>query len=117
MYRRTALGLACTALCALLACSRKPPQSKPTQILKLKVLQDGTIILDDKKVTVDELESSLSKLRQAGNGGVWYYRENAGAKPHPNAIAAIKSVIDARLPVRLSTKPDFSDSIGPNDSR
>jgi len=49
-------------------------------------------------------------LKQSG-GKVWYYRENASGEPHPNAMKVIALVADNKLPVRLSTKPDFSDAV------
>jgi hypothetical protein len=82
-------------------------------VAKVKVLADGTILLDDRRVTVDELKKAFAEL-QDRNGAVWYYREEAEGEPPPEAMAVIQAAVEARLPVRLSTKPDFSDSIGPD---
>ena len=81
---------------------------------KIRITQDGVISLDDKTVSLDELKAGLSKLKQSLGSSVWYYRENAAAKPHPNAMEALKIIVAAKLPIRLSTKRDFSDSIGPD---
>jgi hypothetical protein len=46
---------------------------------------------------------------------VSYYRENAAGEPPPAAMEVMKLIVSNRLPVRLSTKPDFSDAVGPQD--
>ena len=89
-----------------------PSKNKPN-IAKVKVLADGTILLNDKKVTIDDLNIAFNKLKNK-NGVVWYYRENAEGQPPPQSMAVIKTVVEAKLPIKLSTKPDFSDSIGLN---
>jgi hypothetical protein len=45
-------------------------------------------------------------------GVVWYYREGGHQDPPPVVMEVIKAVVDAGLPIRLSSKPDFSDAIG-----
>jgi hypothetical protein len=42
---------------------------------------------------------------------VWYYREAAGHEPPPIAMQVIQEIVSARLPIRLSSKPDYSDSV------
>jgi len=44
-------------------------------------------------------------------GEVWYYREAPETEPHPNAMKVLSAIVDQNLPVRLSSKPDYSDSI------
>ena len=83
-------------------------------IAKIKVNRDGVILLNDETVTIEVLKASLSNLRQSAGSAVWYYRENPTGEPHPNATLVIQAIIDAKLPVRLSTKPDFSDSVVPD---
>ena len=46
------------------------------------------------------------------HGVVWYYREAPEQEPPPIATEVIQAVIDLRLPFRLSSRPDYSDSIG-----
>ncbi len=48
-------------------------------------------------------------------GEVWYYRQAPEADPHPNAMKVLKAIMDQNLPVRLSTKPDYSDSLDDKD--
>ncbi len=81
-------------------------------VAKIKVNRDGLILLNDETVTIESLKASLSKLSQSAGSVVWYYRENATSEPHPNAMLVLEAIVEAKLPVRLSTKPDFSDSTG-----
>ena len=60
---------------------------------------------------MESLRESLKKLSQE-KGVVWYYREAATAEPPQEARQVIQAAIDARLPIRLSSRPDYSDSIG-----
>ena len=91
--------------------STKTPAVEPRTVLKIKVTAGGDVTADDRAVTLEQLAAQLADLKRAG-GGVMYYRENAGGEPHPNAMNVIKLVAENKLPVRLSTKPDFSDAVG-----
>ena len=83
----------------------------PPPIIKVAVFADGRITADGKPVTIDSLRKSFKTLA-AKKGTVWYYREAAQREPPPQAMQVIKAVVDARLPIRLSSRPDYSDSIG-----
>ena len=83
----------------------------PPPIIKVAVFADGRITADGKPVTIDSLRKSFKALA-AKKGAVWYYREAARREPPPQAMQVIKAVVDARLPIRLSSRPDYSDSIG-----
>ena len=89
----------------------------PSHVVKIKVNRDGHIVMNDEPATLEQVKVSLSKLSQSGDGAIWYYRENAGGEPHPNAMLVLQAIVDAKLPVRLSTKPDFSDSAAPDASQ
>jgi len=84
----------------------------PVQVIKIKVLNDGTLMLNDKSASVDQIGEFLNKQKDVPGTHVLYYRENAVGAPHPNAMLVIRAVADARLPIRLSAKPDFSDAVG-----
>jgi hypothetical protein len=86
----------------------------PAHIAKIKVSGEGVISLNDQPVTIEELKASLLKIAQLPGSAVSYYRENAVGNPHPNAVLVLNAIIDARLPVKLSSKPDFSDWVGPD---
>jgi biopolymer transport protein ExbD len=84
-----------------------------TRQLKIFVSVSGEITADGNPVALDQLAAKLAELKQA-SGGVWYCRENPLAEPHPNAMKVMKMVVDNKLPIRLSTKPDFSDIVDDN---
>jgi hypothetical protein len=86
-----------------------PASSKP-MILKISVLSSGAVLLDGKATTMRALEGSL-KTAKTRNGQVWYYREAVNSEPSSQAMAVIKLVVDNKLPISLSTKPDFSDYV------
>jgi hypothetical protein len=87
-------------------------QTKPTQpILKVAVMANGRITVNGAFATMESLRESLKKLSQQ-KGVVWYYREAGQSEPPPEAKQVIQAVIDARLPIRLSSRPDYSDAIG-----
>jgi hypothetical protein len=78
--------------------------------LKISVLKTGEVRVEGKHVGLKEVEQELDKLKTAG-GSVWYYREAAQEEPHPNAMEVIRMVAERRLPIRLCSKPDFSDAV------
>jgi len=78
-------------------------------VLKIKAAAGGEIAADGKPVTLEQLADRLAELKRAG-GGVWYYRENPEGEPHPNAMKVIELIARHRLPVRLFTKPGFSNA-------
>ena len=86
----------------------------PSHVAKIKVNREGVVSLNDQQVTIDELKASLLKISRSPGSAVWYYRENPAGEPHPNAALVLNAIMDSKLPVRLSAKPDFSDSVGPD---
>ena len=82
------------------------------KIFKVSVLADNSVLLEGRPITVEELAQALDGAPKEG-AAVWYYRENAGGEAPPAAMQVMKLIVDRRLPVKLSSKPDFSDSIGP----
>src|SRR5215471_16272904 len=76
--------------------------------LKVCVLADGTIQVEGRPATIDELDAALSRAKEA-NGQVWYYREAAKGEAPPLARQVIQRVAALKLPISLSSKPDFSD--------
>lgn len=84
--------------------SGEPPK------VEVKVLADGSVLLDERPTTLARLDRRLGELAKS-NGVVWYYRESPRAAPPPAAIDVINLVIKYRLPLTMSTRPDFGDSI------
>jgi hypothetical protein len=97
----------------LIACSRAPTSVSPNAVLKIAVMADGRITVDGSPATIDSLRVSLKRLAEQ-KGIVWYYREAGEAKAPPVSAEAIQAVIENRLPIKLSSRSDFSDAIGPD---
>jgi len=102
---------------AMLACSESnhglQPDPAGGPAARVRVYKDGRITLDDEAVTIMDLRRAFDRLKKS-RGTVLYYREASQEEPQPIAMEVMRAVVDAQLPVRLSTKPDFSDSIGPD---
>ena len=96
-------------------CSKQsaPPsaQSSDTPVLKVALFADGRLTVDGEASTIQSLQESLRAL-SAKDGVVWYYREAGQQEPPPIAMEVINAVIEARLPIRLCSRPDYSDDIG-----
>jgi hypothetical protein len=78
--------------------------------LKIAVMADGRITVNGSPATMDSVRVSLKRLAQ--KGVIWYYREEGQSKAPPESSEVIQAVIENRLPIRLSSRPDFSDAIG-----
>lgn len=90
------------------------PKPVDANVAKIAISRAGEITLNGREATIDEVRAALAKLSES-KGIVWYYREGADEEePHPNAMLVIRAVVDAKLPVSLSTKPDFSDVVLPD---
>ena len=93
-----------------------PQQSTPTTMTsaqpkaEVKVLANGNLFLDGMPATLDAIDGRFAELAKA-KGGVWYYREALQAEPPPIASKVVKLAIKHRLPILISSKPDFSDSV------
>lgn len=98
-------------------CSKEPtPSSAPipdAPVLKIAVFADGRLTVDGTAATIQSLQASLRSLSEK-HGVVWYYREAGQQEPPPIAMDVIKAVANAKLPIRLSSRPDYSDAIGPD---
>lgn len=81
-------------------------------VATVAVYFDDSIKLDGKTVTMAELDLALTDLA-AMDGGVMFYREAVGGMASANAVKAYEAIVSKGLPVRLSTKEDFSDYVGP----
>jgi hypothetical protein len=76
-------------------------------VLKISVMSSGAVLADGKPIELNRLEEKLKVLKRDGDA-VWYYRE-------PSDSAAIlgtkivEMVARRKLPISLSTRPDFAD--------
>jgi hypothetical protein len=80
-------------------------------ILKIALMANGSIMVDGAPSNLDLLRTSISSIAQR-KGMVWYYREAAHAQAPPEAVEIMRLIGKNRVPVRLSTQPDYSDSVG-----
>ena len=83
--------------------------------MKVAVYADGRVVADGHEISISALRDAFMKLSNA-HGSVLYYREAGQSEPHPNAMTVVQAIVDARLPVSLSSKPDFSDVVLPDGS-
>lgn len=98
----------------LIACIAIAAYADDAAVMKVAVMNTGEIFADGKKVDLPQLESAFAQL-SAAHGSVIYYRENpTGAEPPLNAMAVVQAIVKARLPVSMSTKPDFSTVLMPD---
>jgi hypothetical protein len=78
--------------------------------LKISVLANGAMLLDGKPADLDQIDAALQAAKQTNaNSQVWYYRETGSAQPPPQAMAVIQRIVNYKLKISLSSKPDFSD--------
>lgn len=106
VFQQNALTIACYAWPTMSVHPNSP-------VLKIAVMADGRITVDGSPSTIDSLRASLQTLAKQ-QGVVWYYREPGQAKAPPESSQVMQAVIENRLPIKLSSRPDFSDAIGPD---
>ena len=88
-------------------------EARDMPVVRVRVSQAGQIEMNGVKLTREELRNALTKLKADG-GGVMYYRERWNEPPSAEAAKAFEVITEAGLPIRMSSKPDFSDYIGPD---
>ena len=89
------------------AAEKNSPEAPVTRI---SVMASGKILLDGKEATIAEVKRALETTK-AKRGAVWYYRESGKGEPPVQAIEVFKLIVEKKLPISLSTKPDFSDYV------
>jgi hypothetical protein len=107
------IALALIAVLLAAAPVRSAMPAEPQPVMKVAVYRDGRITADGHETDLPALRAAFASLSRAG-GWVLYYREGAEAEPHPNAMLVIRAIVEAKLPVSLSTKPDFSNVVLPD---
>jgi len=80
--------------------------------LRISVLSSGAILLDGQPVDLADLDAALMSAKET-SGSVWYYRESVPAEPPPLARTVLELLVKWKLPISLSSKPDFSDCVDP----
>ena len=111
-YKLRTLGVLAVTCLQFVGCNRQSAAvSSDAPILKIVVMADGRITVDGSPATMESLRMSLKGLAER-KGVVWYYRESGQKEPPRQAVEVVKAVIENRLPIRLSSRPDYSDAIG-----
>ncbi len=98
------MGIAASFLVAQLAvssCGDTAVHPTPGKILAVHVKSDGTILIDGKVTSFEQLKSDLVALSKEG-GTVRYSRDNPTGDPPPNAMEVIKAIIAEKLPVQMA---------------
>src|SRR5262245_11912285 len=118
---KTAILIIVVAALGLAACRRSgqtsggaaagPSLSSP--YVKIWVSKTGQVDVNGTPSELSALGLMLAALAQK-KGVVLYGRDAAEEEPHPNAMQVIQLVVANRLPIRMSTKSDFSDAVGPD---
>ncbi len=98
------------ALCMPLLSFAAEKNSLETRVKRISVLASGKILLGGKEATTAEVKRALERVK-AKQGSVWYYRESGKGEPPAQAIEVFKLIVENKLPISLSTKPDFSDYV------
>ncbi len=107
--RALAIGLIASLAGALVvACSQRPAS------IRIAVLKSGEVRADGAPTSFSELDRRLEVIAR-DHGIVRYYREDGVSSPLPRQDQAILGVLNLviqhKLPVQLSSKPDFSDTV------
>lgn len=76
--------------------------------IKIGLLESDAIILNGQEVSLANLQSHLNGAN-AARDLVLYYKE--GHTSTPRSAEIVKLLVDRKLPVSLSTKPDYSDYV------
>ena len=84
--------------------------SPEARVTRISVLVAGRILLDGNDATISDVRSALERAR-AKRGSVWYYRESDKGEPPPQAIEVFKLIVESKLPISLSTKPNFAEYV------
>lgn len=87
-----------------------PADLQDAPIVKVRVSQAGEVELDGRRVTPERLRAALVTLKE-DDGRVWYYRERTWEPMSAEASKVFEIIVDAGVPIRQSSKPDFSDYI------
>jgi hypothetical protein len=90
--------------------SRHVPADRGKPVIKVSVLADGRLTVNEMPSSIESLRADLRRLHDQ-DGTVWYYREKSERELPPIAKQVLDAVIEAHLPIRLSSHADFSDSI------
>lgn len=76
-------------------------------VLKVYVEKNGTIYANGARVTINDLDNELKKLKDQ-NGIVWYSRDNLSEDPSREAMAAVDEILEYELTVKFYADKNFT---------
>jgi len=85
-----------------------PPTDAPS--MKIWISKTGSVEINGRQAEVESVGPMLAELAQR-KGEVFYGRDAVEEDPHPNGVKVLQMVVDSRLPIRMSTKRDFSNAV------
>lgn len=92
----------------------KPPEGP---VAKVRVYADGVVTLDGHSISMDDLRAELGR-HKTRKGVVWLYKQNTKrGEPHAKALEVQQIIVEARCPISLSDKEDFSTVLSPSDGQ
>jgi hypothetical protein len=80
------------------------------ELIHVQSLRSGVIKVDGNPVTLAGLSTALAQIK-AKKGAVLYYREGPKQEPTEHQREVFEEILSARVPISMSSKPDFSDVI------
>ena len=78
-----------------------------SNVIKVFVGLDGKITADGKEISLNNLDSSFSKLKES-NGTVFYSRDIGQGEPPQEAMKVMELIVKYGLPVKLFTDKTFT---------
>jgi hypothetical protein len=85
----------------------------PGPVMKISLDEDDTVYVDGSPSSIPALRESLKGLKES-HGVVCLFRRPPVEKPSPGLREVFDLVMQARISMRFSRRPDFSDAIGPD---
>ena len=92
--------------------SQQEQAAVDSNVIKVYVDKDGRITADGSEVSLNDLDSSFSKLK-AGGGTVYYSRANSEGEPPPQSMKVIELIVKHSLHVKLFTDNTFTVIVKP----
>ena len=113
---RNVLAAGCAVL-AMCGSSRAADLSHCPGVIYVAVAANGMVSIDGQIADPLKINETLTTL-QPGSKFILYYRENGAADVQGDSRIKVERVLDAmmklRLPISLSSKPDYSDGVDQN---
>ena len=72
----------------------------PTEVAKVRISADGKVYLNERVVTLDELQGELQRLKRV-QGGVWLVDESSDGPARKQGQKVSAAIVAAELPMRM----------------